>query len=190
MQRLLPTTLSTICLALVISALGCASTSTDSGHKAIVTDQLEPYECGTVQRLHTYQGVFLASQPAAADFEQAKMGGVKSVINLRHHAENKDFDEQKVVTDLGLTYHNVPWNGPDQLTDAKFDEVRSLLASVERPILLHCSSGNRVGAMWLAHRVLDHDLSYDAALAEAKIVGLTSPDYEKKAADYIARMSK
>lgn len=176
----------TLAILTLIALVGC-TTESQTHHTAITTDQLEPYQCGTVQRLHTYQGVFLASQPAAADFEQAKMGGVKTVINLRHAEENKDFDESQVVGDLGLNYFSVPWNGPDQLTDAKFDEVRELLRTAERPILLHCSSANRVGPMWLAYRALDGGATVEQATEEAKVVGMKSPDYEAKALDYVAR---
>ena len=135
--------------------------------------------------MHTFQGVFLASQPSASDFEQAKKGGVKTVINLRQPGEQEGFNEKKFIEGLALTYHNVPWNGPDELTDAKFDQVRTLLREAERPILLHCSSANRVGAMWLAYRVLDDGATIDKATQEAKTIGLRSPDLEARAMNYI-----
>lgn len=159
-------------------------------HRAITTDTLEPYECGTITRLHTLGGVFLASQPKPEDFAQAKKGGVKTVINLRHADEIKDFDEKKVVESEGLKYINLPWDGPAELTDEVFDQARAHLKTAERPILLHCASANRVGAVWLPYRVLDGGLSWDDALAEAKTVGLKSPDYEAKAKDYIQRHTK
>jgi uncharacterized protein (TIGR01244 family) len=160
-----------------------------AAHTAITTETLEPYECGSITRLHTLGGVFLASQPGPDDFAQARRGGVKTVINLRHESEIKDFDEARVVSELGLKYVNLPWDGPEELTDEVFDEARDLLNSAERPILLHCASANRVGAVWLPWRVLDGKLSWEAALAEAKTVGLKSPDYEAKAKEYIARRS-
>ncbi len=167
-----------------------APAATEVEHKAITTETLEPYQCGSITRLHTLGGVFLASQPAPADFEQAKRGGVKTVINLRHDSEIKDFDEQAVVTGLGLEYVHEPWDGPDQLTDQVFDNLRTELKTAQRPILFHCGSGNRVGAVWLPHRVLDGGLSWDAALAEAKQIGLKSPDYERLAKEYIERRQK
>jgi uncharacterized protein (TIGR01244 family) len=174
--------------AVAVAALALAGCAAE--HHAITTQKLEPYSCGTVQRLHTYKGIFLASQPQPADFEQAKKGGIKTVINLRHPAEIKAFDEKKIVGDLGLTYYNPAWDGPDELTDAKFDEVRNLLKTAQRPILLHCASANRVGTMWMAYRVLDDGATHDEAVAEAKTVGMKSPNYEAKAKDYIARMEK
>ncbi len=166
-----------------------AEVSGQEAHTAITTQGLEPYQCGSIQRLHTMQGVFLASQPSAEDLAQAKMGGVRTVINMRHDKELK-FDERNVVEGLELGYQNPAWNGPDELTDEIFAQYRTLLDQAERPILLHCGSGNRVGAVWLPWRVLNGGATVEEALAEAKTIGMRSPDYERLALDYIRRMKK
>lgn len=163
-----------------------AAVEPDDGHTAFVAEQLEPYSCGSIQRMHTYGGVFLASQPAPEDFEQARQGGVVTVINLRHESE-LDFDEGALVTGLGLAYHNPAWNGVEELTDEALDESRRLLRTAERPILLHCGSSNRVGAVWLAYRVLDEGLDVEAARAEARQVGLKTPAYEERVLEYLSR---
>jgi len=164
-----------------------SETEVEPEHTAITTESLEVYECGDITRLHTFGGVFLASQPTPEDFAQSKMGGVRTVINLRHESEIGDFNEREVIEDLELNYISLPWNGPEELTDGIFDELRNLLNTAERPILLHCSSANRVGAVWVPWRVLDGGISLEAALAEAKTVGLKSPAYEAKAIEYIER---
>jgi thiosulfate/3-mercaptopyruvate sulfurtransferase len=159
-------------------------------HRPPTTDTLEPYECGKVTRLHTWNNIFLASQPGVEDFKQARMGGIRTVINQRHAGENKEFDESEVVTSLGMAYYNPAWNGPDELTDEIIDQTRDLLKTAERPVLLHCSSANRTGAIWLAYSALDRGLSWDEALAEAKTVGLRSPDYERIVKDYVTRQQR
>lgn len=61
------------------------------------------------------------------------------------------------------------------LTDAVFDETRAWLTDDgKKPLLLHCHSANRVGAIWLAHRVLDDGLMLAAAEREATLVGLNT----------------
>lgn len=160
------------------------------GHTAITTEKLEPYECGTITRLHTYGGVFAASQPKPEDFAQAKQGGVRTVIDLRRPDEDRGFDEAKVVGDLGLRYVNLPWNGAGELTDQVFDRARELLNTAERPILMHCSSANRAGAVWIAWRALDGGLPVEDAVAEGQVVGVKSPEFVAKARDYVARRSK
>lgn len=158
-----------------------------AAHRPPTTDRLEPYQCGSVARLHTWNNIFLASQPSPEDFELARMGGIRTVINQRHEREITTFNERDIVSSLGMTYHNPAWNGPDELTDEIIDRTRELLRTAERPVLIHCASANRTGAIWLAFSVLDRGLSWDEALAEAKTVGLRSPDYERIIRDYIRR---
>lgn len=149
-------------------------------------DELKPCTCGSIDKLHTLNGIYLAGQPTPADFAQARKDGVKTVINLRHPAEIKELDEAQVVEAAGLHYVSIPFKEPAELTDAVFDAVRHQLKTAPRPILMHCGSANRVGAVWLPYRVLDEGRTYEEALAEAKTVGLKSSEYENTARTYIA----
>jgi uncharacterized protein (TIGR01244 family) len=149
--------------------------------------KLEPATCGKIARVHRLADVYLAGQPTAEDLAEAKRLGIKTVLNLRPDAELKGFDEPAAVEAAGLAYVHIPFAGADDLNDAIFDMAREQLKSVERPLLFHCASANRVGALWLPYRVLDNRIAYDAALAEAKQVGLRTPAMETKAKDYIER---
>ncbi len=150
------------------------------------TPKLEPYQCGKVQRLHVFGSIFLASQPTKEDFKTAAENGIKTVLNLRT-AKELDWDEAAWVKKLGMNYVNIPIT-PSTFTDEKIDQARKLLRnSKNRPLLVHCASANRVGAIWLAHRVLDHGLSYQEALKEARTVGLRSPVLERIVRKYIAK---
>ncbi|MEE9404699.1 MAG: sulfur transferase domain-containing protein, partial [Algisphaera sp.] len=161
------------------SFVGCQSTHGNRS-KTISADQLEPYECGTITRVHTFGSIFLASQPKPEDFEQAKDFGVKTVLNIRHESEITDFNEPKLVTDLGMTYINLPWKKTSELTDAVFEKTSHILNTSERPILFHCSSANRVGAVWIPWRVFEGGLDIEDAVAEAKTIGLRSPALEQR----------
>lgn len=153
--------------------------------KTMSEPQLEPYECGTVERVHVFGEIFLASQPAPEDFQHASDGGIKTVVNLRK-ADEVEWDEEAVVTGLGMEYHSVPYKAVVELTDDVFDEVRELLnAPGNKPLMLHCSSGNRVAAVWIAHRVLDDGVSFEQAESEAKEIGLKLPAYANRAKQYI-----
>jgi len=173
----------------LLAAAGCTSraTAVEARLEPAAAAPLEPDECGSIARLHASGGVLLASQPSPADFERASERGVRTVIDLRHADELEDFDEREVVTGLGLTYVHFPWSGPDELTDEVFDRSRELLRTAERPILLHCASANRVGAVWIPWRVLDGGIALDEAVAEARTVGLRTPIYETLARDYVER---
>ncbi|TWT98772.1 YeeE/YedE thiosulfate transporter family protein [Neorhodopirellula pilleata] len=152
--------------------------------------QLESVSVGSIEKLHTIDGIYLSSQPFPDDFRLAKCGGIQTVLNIRQEDE-LDWNEKEIVQSAGLEYHNVPFTDAETLTDEVFSQTRELLNQKDNhPLLLHCKSANRVGAIWLAHRVLDNGKSLADAEAEAKTVGLKSPDYLAKAQDYISRVWK
>ncbi len=155
----------------------------DSAPKAV--------EIAGVRNLHKVGDVYLAGQPNADGLRALRDAGVKTVIDLRTPAESRGFDETGTCGELGLTYINAPFRVPDTLEDSVFDRVRDALTDPKSgPVLLHCGSANRVGGVWIAHRVLDGGLTYEQALAEAKVIGLRTQGYADKARDYIARQQK
>jgi len=177
---------------LAVLAAGCEKKPEPPGPPDVAAPEvamaaLQPRVSGTIKRLHIYDDVWLASQPSPEDFELARDDGVRTIINQRPAREMEDFDEGAHVTSLGLRYLNPGWNGADELTDEIIDETRQMLRTAERPVMLHCGSANRVGAIWFAYRVLDDGLTVDAALAEAKTVGLRTPEYEVIVRDYVER---
>ncbi len=173
-------------LGLLTALLSCSTTTEPvTTEEPVATEEIKAIELGEVSNIHAFGDIWLAGQPSPADFAKASAGGVKTVINLRHDGEIQGFDEPAVVAGLGLNYIHLPWAKPDELTDAVFDQARELLNTAERPILLHCGSANRVGALWIPWRVLDGGLTFDEALAEAKTVGLRTPDYITRAQEYL-----
>ena len=150
--------------------------------------KLEACKIGKAQPSHRLGNLYLAGQPQAEDFQLAKELGIKTVLNLRKK-EELTWDEEATVKKLGLTYINLPFASPAELKDDVFDQARKVLRDKERqPLLLHCASANRVGAIWLAHRVLDDKVPYEQALEEARKVGLKAPALEETAKKYISRV--
>jgi protein tyrosine phosphatase (PTP) superfamily phosphohydrolase (DUF442 family) len=149
--------------------------------------KLETASLGSTAAVHRFGTIWLASQPARDDFALARDLGVRTVVNLRKASELA-WDEAAAVRALGVSYENPAFQSPEELTDAVFDGVRRELTDAEKqPLLLHCSTANRVGAIWLAHRMLDDGIPYDSALREAETVGLKNPALRDKARDYIER---
>ena len=165
-------------LALVAGPLGsCAGTPAPR--------TMEPVALGDVSPLHAFGHVYLAGQPDAVELAQLRDRGVGTVIDLRLAREDRGYDEAGVATDLGLVYHALPWAGPDQLTDEVLDRGRALLGDAEGAVLLHCASSNRVGAIWIAWRVLDDGASLEEATAEARTAGLRTEAYVTRAHAYV-----
>jgi uncharacterized protein (TIGR01244 family) len=151
--------------------------------------KLEACEIGSIRNLHRLGRIYLAGQPSPDDFRKAKQDeGIRTVVNLRMAVEQLGTDQAADLKRLGIEYHHFPFGTPDSLTDDIFDRSRALIADRRKhPVLMHCASANRVGAIWLVHRVLDDKLTYEKALDEAHEVGLRFPPYEEKAKAYIER---
>ncbi|MFH1303956.1 MAG: protein tyrosine phosphatase family protein [Planctomycetota bacterium] len=150
---------------------------------------LKPLQVGTISPLHLSDQIYLAGQPVPGDFDLIQKAGVKTVINLRPLSE-LTWDEGSYLKMRELDYIHIPFRAPETLTPEVFDQCRKLLNDkTKRPLVLHCASANRVGAIWLAYRVLDDGLSFDDALKEAKQVGLKTPGYIERAKAYIAAQS-
>lgn len=119
-------------------------------------------------------GLCTGGRPRPEHLQQAKAKGVRTVINLCPPAEACDYDEAAVVGSLGMHYVNIPVAGPADITVEKAKVLAAALAehSPGHPVLLHCASGNRVGAlMALKARFVDGK-SADEALAEGRATGL------------------
>lgn len=156
---------------------------------SVVADEpkLQEQTLGSTNNVHSFGKTLLCGQPSAEDFADAKKRGIKVVVTLRTEGE-VDWDEPAAVKDLGLEFHQLGFGSPATLTDEIFDGSLAILSeATDKPVMLHCGSANRVGAIWLAHRVLNDSISVEDARNEAKTVGLRSPGLEEKALAYIAR---
>ena len=127
------------------------------------------------------EGITTAGQPGAADFAAIAAAGYKSVIDLRGPGEDRGLDEPATVEGLGMEYASLAVDGAGGITYAKAEELDRLLAGMPKPVLLHCASSNRVGAL-LALRARAQGANRDAALELGLATGLGSlkPVVEQK----------
>jgi uncharacterized protein (TIGR01244 family) len=109
-----------------------------------------------------------------ADVENLRKAGVKHVIDLRTEEESPDFDEARAVAEQGLMYHPIPIKGVKSLTKVNAQKLDALFGQIgAEPALIHCSSGNRVGALIAIREAWVKGKPVDAAIAEGKRWGLT-----------------
>jgi uncharacterized protein (TIGR01244 family) len=114
-----------------------------------------------------------AGAPSAEGLRQLPTLGVRTVINLMTPAEGADA-EKEVVEAQGLRYVSVPIS-IETFRQQDVDAVAAVLDDpAARPVLIHCSSGNRVGAVWTVWRV-QRGLPYGAAEEEGRLIGLRNP---------------
>lgn len=127
-----------------------------------------------------------ATEPAAMAPLAAR--GFKTVINLREDSEaGALIDEStKAAEDAGLRYIHLPFNAsrPDEAVATKF--LATIRNTSLQPVLIHCASGSRAGALWLIKRMLVDGWDEPKAVDEAVMIGLSSPTLKQFALDYVA----
>ncbi|MDX1444422.1 MAG: sulfur transferase domain-containing protein [Gammaproteobacteria bacterium] len=117
-------------------------------------------------------GVFTAGQPDEAQIANAAEQGVKSIVNLCAEGE-AGFDEGAEVEDRGMRYFHIPVCGPQDVCEDKARELDKLLEDESlRPMIVHCGSANRVGALFALREFHCKDAGADAAIAAGKEAGL------------------
>ncbi len=150
--------------------------------------QIKQVRLGTIQNAFKVGNVVLAGQPQQHDLATLRRGGVKRVVNL-YRNQSSGLNETAVCRELQLDYQHVPFDDESQLNDNIFNTVRiALLESNSKPVLIHCKSNDRVGAVWAAYRTLDQGIALETAILEAKAMGLKTAGYERKLRGYVARM--
>ena len=116
--------------------------------------------------------MFASGQPTQDQVAILADAGIKHVISLRTEGE-LDWDESALVESLGMDFHSIPISGGNGLTSENAQSLESLLASIDgQPVLLHCGSSNRVGAL-KAITARDGGASIEDALAVGRRWGLT-----------------
>lgn len=118
--------------------------------------------------------LYTGGQPDEEQLQRAADAGIDVVIDLRPRDETPDFNERRLAEDLGLEYRYRPVRGAVDLTEDSVDWLDRQLSDVEgQPTLLHCSTGNRVGALMALRAHWLHDATPEDALALGKEAGLT-----------------
>jgi uncharacterized protein (TIGR01244 family) len=111
--------------------------------------------------------------PDAAALKTAADAGIRYVLDIRPESE-RSFDEPDVVSALGMRFLHLPIAGAQDLTLANARAFDALLAEAgDAPTLLHCASGNRIGAMMALRAAWLQQASSEKALAIGRAYGLT-----------------
>lgn len=157
-------------LTLLALALGAAAQEPDlTPVTRLKVDLEQVVRLGTVSPV---DGITAAGQPDKAGFEVFADAGYTTVIDMRAEDEDRGFEEAAFVEELGMHYVAFPIASED---DVSFDSARKLDELLQRypgPVLVHCASSNRVGAI-LALRASLHGADDAEALALGREGGMT-----------------
>lgn len=124
------------------------------------------------------KGILAAGQPTGEQLQVLAEEGYKTVIDLRPDSESRGYDEAGAAKANGLTYVNIPVTGTT-LDKAAIDRFVAELDKAQKPVIVHCATSNRVGALYYAW-LREKGMPREEALAKGKAAGLKSPELIEK----------
>lgn len=123
---------------------------------------------------HPSENIYAAGQPPADSFAALAKAGIRHVINLRPPEETPGFNEAAIATQSNLAYYNIPVSGATDLTRDKVKLLDDVLSKIgNEKVILHCSSGNRAGALMALRAAWIDGASAEQAIQVGERHGLT-----------------
>ena len=95
--------------------------------------------------------------------------GFKTIIDLRTEAEGT-LEEKLAVEAAGMRYINIPVTGAG-INKTQLAAFTKAMEATQTPVLVHCASGNRAGALWATYR-MSKGVSPAIALEEGRTAGM------------------
>ena len=115
--------------------------------------------------------ITVAGQITPEQLDEAARQGFKSVLNLRA-ADEEGFmaDERQRAEAAGLRYENIPVK-KEEISDELTTSVLKEIDELPKPVLVHCASGMRAGAMAFMHMATREGMSAEKAMSRAQESG-------------------
>ena len=149
----LPIDVFLLSLAVILAA--CASEVTDESTSP--EPQTEAYSAPAaasppadellLNGVFVEEGVLAGGQPTSDQLDALAAAGYRTVINMRLPDEQGN-TQAAAVEELGMTYVTVPVEGAAGLSEERTRAFAEAMAAAEGPVVVHCGSGNRVGALF------------------------------------------
>ena len=123
-----------------------------------------------------FDSTLVGGQPTFEQLKKASKTGFKAVINLRTDRELPAPEQESTwVEGLGMKYFHIPVAGTEGLTLENTRLFAEVLSKTENyPLIVHCKSGNRVGAMFALKAFHIDGKNKEEALLIGERAGLTS----------------
>lgn len=129
--------------------------------------------------------------PETDQIHQASQEGFQSIINMQTDDEEKKLkmkphEEAQKAKEAGLAYLHHPVDG-EKLSEDVVDGFRRKATELPAPVLVHCASGKRSGAMVMMHIGCDQGMTGDEVIQKAEEMGFEcdTPELEKFVRDYV-----
>ena len=122
-------------------------------------------------------GLMTGGCPSDADLIRLKQAGFKTALDLRPSSEWNGEDFAGRVERAGLVFLQLPVSGLDTVDD---EQIRQFWAywndASLKPMLVHCASGNRVGALLALSAYQHGQLDAEQAIQKGQAAGLKASE--------------
>ena len=163
-----------VCLAVCLGCGGTPTSVVETGPKVSAAQSQEAPEFGLPNEKAFGDGGIVSGQPSDAHLRQLAAAGFTTVITLRSESEPGFDAEKQTVESLGLRFVSLPIEDTTQgLTVGNAESIDRTLEQTQGRFLLHCGSGNRVGALLALRAFHVHNKSMEEALELGVQAGLT-----------------
>lgn len=161
-----------LCLVGCLGACGDAPPETPGEGSAPATSEREVNDT-----------LVFAGQPSEARIGELTAAGFERVVSINPPAKAPSFDEAAAAKGGGLEYKHLaigkgPLVGDAALRERGYDLFDQVAADGKRTYF-HCSSGNRVAALWALYLIERRDRPAAEALTEARRLGLTKAELDE-----------
>lgn len=157
-------------LSLLFILLLAFAASADGGEQSIHVDLDDVIAAGRVEPV---DGITSAGQPDEKALKVFADSGYRVVIDMRGPDEDRGMDDfEGAVEATGMQYLALPIVREDQVSLETAAKLDALLQGIDGPVLIHCASGNRVGAVLALRRSLN-GASDEESLRFGKDAGMT-----------------
>lgn len=116
--------------------------------------------------------LYSSGQPAPTQWLALAAAGLRGVLNLRPATEQPGCDEASDVAAAGLAYAALPIADAACLGRETAAALDRALRELPSPLLVHCASGNRVGALVALREAWFNGADSVTALERGRAAGL------------------
>lgn len=119
------------------------------------------------------ENIYSSGQPDEAAINKLKAFDFSTIINLRPDSEMQGSQQAQWIENADMQYIVLPITGPDDITFANAERLHGLLTQAHGKVLIHCATGNRVGALLALCAAQYKNLPTEQAIAYGKAGGLS-----------------
>jgi len=152
--------------ALLFTAIAHASGRVPFGHQIV---PVQNYSRAT-------EHIAISGLIGSGGVEALASHGFKTIIDMRT-ANEGTADEKALVDRNGMNYINIPMTVAG-ISEEQLAAFTKAIETAQKPVLIHCGSGNRAGAMCASYQI-KKGIDPEVALEAGRKAGMRPPMEEK-----------